>query len=317
MNEPNVPTEPSAHVARWIETYGVWHEITELSLDKIDERSSLRNQARLKPLDPDVVSTYAAAMEAGAVFPPLVGWDGSSGVVLCDGNHRYAAAKAVGAPGVLVYIVQTDDDSIKQMMVAAANPILNGYGADDADKIRHGVALVGQGLSIKAAARQLSLTFNTLRRHVIHDNVCAAARRFGLERIAIKTPLMYTEILGSVVDEYDSTTLRLLLASASLGVRKDDYRALVRSLQDLDDDTRAEAVMDFNDRHRKAINKPTGRDSLASASWKPFKMHTVALLNMRPADVVASIPGDKRDDLQRLADDLRGFASSIERGLRT
>ena len=310
------PTEPSAHVARWIETYDVEHNLMELSLDKIDERASLHNQARRQPLDQDVVAVYAEAMKAGAVFPPLVGWEGSNGVVLCDGNHRFAAAKHAGASDIYVYVLQTDDDRIKLAMVASANPILNGYGADEEDKYRHGIMLVGQGLSVPVAARQLALPKHGLRRRVLHEKVCIVAGRFGLERIAAKTNLMYTEILSSVVEELDATTLRLLFATAGMSVKRDEYKVLVRSLDGLNDEEKANAVAGFNERHRKAINKPSSQTG-THLPWRHFSMHTAALIKLQPEAVVASVPGDRRDDIHQMADDLRGLASRIERALRS
>lgn len=55
----------------------------------------------------DTVADYAAAMEAGAVFPPLVVfWDKDEPNVywLADGYHRLAAAKAIGGKKIEVEI---------------------------------------------------------------------------------------------------------------------------------------------------------------------------------------------------------------------
>lgn len=307
------PTEPSAHVARWIETYGAPHELVEVKLHEIDAPASRHNQARLNAVTAEVANAYADAMKAGAIFPPLVGYIGGKGIVLIDGNNRLAAATKCGADAIHVYVVDTDDTTIMNM-IASANPVLNGFGATDDDKVRHGVAMVARGVPIKDAARQLSMAKSTLTRHVKVDEVRAHARPLGLERLVDRISLGYAEHLHAVADGLDSTTMRLALSAADASPNLEEYGRLVRSLKGMDSDTAADAIVEFADRHRKAINatKPSRNQS----PWGMFKLNASAVMKLTPDAVVGSLPPDRRAEIHRIADDLRGMASAIEVALR-
>src|SRR5689334_10226051 len=67
-----------------------------LEVGSVDQVASLANQARLEPLDPDVVERYAADMARGDHFPPVLARQQGKKIVLLGGNHRLAAARDAG-----------------------------------------------------------------------------------------------------------------------------------------------------------------------------------------------------------------------------
>ena len=86
MRQPDVET--------WLDSIETaWSYVDELDLAAVDEKASLRNQARLEPLDDDTVERYAADMTRGDVFPPVIVRSKNSRLVVLGGNHRYHAAK--------------------------------------------------------------------------------------------------------------------------------------------------------------------------------------------------------------------------------
>lgn len=72
----------------------------ELSLIRIDGGTQTRAE-----LNQDTVDTYAEAIAAGVVFPPVTVFFDGKDRWLADGFHRYFAAKKAGKPSILENII--------------------------------------------------------------------------------------------------------------------------------------------------------------------------------------------------------------------
>lgn len=99
-----------------------------LFLDKIDISGGTQPRALI---DEQVVEDYAAALEAGDVFPPLVVfWDGAT-YWLADGFHRFHAARRVGATEFAVDVkTGTRRDAVLWSVSANAQHGLRRTNAD-------------------------------------------------------------------------------------------------------------------------------------------------------------------------------------------
>lgn len=314
MAEKFNPTEASAHVARWIESYGVSHHLQEVALTDIDGDASLKNQARRSPLDNNTVSAYTEAMKAGAIFPPLVGYRTNKGIVLVDGNHRHRAATRAGAASMLVYIVEADDDLVLDM-VGGANAVLNGKEANFDDRVEHGKRIFAAGASSSNAARQVGLSQSTLMRHIRAARAIREAESMGLGRLVTKMSLGHAEKLHSAIGQFDSTTARVVIAAADLAPNIEDYGKFVRSLSDLDAEQQLEVASSYCDKHRRPAINAKKRNRREVAPLTAFKMHATALLKLSWQEVVDAAPPQARDELQAMAIDIQHLGSKVGRGI--
>lgn len=101
----------------------------DLSLDHIDVYGG--TQTRVKT-DDEAISSYAADMSNGAIFPPItVFYDGST-YWLADGFHRYLAAKRIERPAIKADVYPgSRSDALKHALGANAT---NGIYRNNADK---------------------------------------------------------------------------------------------------------------------------------------------------------------------------------------
>jgi hypothetical protein len=100
--------------------------IAKVPLDQIDEKQSLKNQARHdEPLDADYVATYAIHMLDGYEFPALVAYmsERTAKYVLCDGNHRYAGKKEANITTTDLYQVFSNDAWVIYRLTHSLNTI--------------------------------------------------------------------------------------------------------------------------------------------------------------------------------------------------
>lgn len=77
-------------------------KIEEILLDRI--KSDAGSQMRIAGLDPATVTDYAAALEEGATFPPIVVFHDGDTYYPADGFHRVEASRRVGRSTILAEV---------------------------------------------------------------------------------------------------------------------------------------------------------------------------------------------------------------------
>jgi hypothetical protein len=171
-------------VAEWLDSHGATNkELVDLPLDRIDDRRSLRNQARFQSLDERLVVTYSEAMAGNAQFPPIVVVDdGSSGVLVIDGNHRIASARLAGKTSLPAYVLRDVTERQIHVLTFDANT-KHGMPTSAEERKAHAIYLVDTaGVGQKDAALMLNIP---LRELAYELNIQRANKRlasFGLER---------------------------------------------------------------------------------------------------------------------------------------
>ena len=106
--------------------------IADIPLDAIHTDGGA--QMRTAGIDPATVTEYADAMEAGAVFPPIVVIDDGDGYWPGDGFHRIEAARRIGRTTIAAEIRQgIRRDAI---LVGVGANASHGLRRTDADKRR-------------------------------------------------------------------------------------------------------------------------------------------------------------------------------------
>lgn len=150
---------------RWLESVNVEWELRDIDLSQIDEAESLRNQARTTALIEPIVMRYAAEMEHGDEFPPLVVYERprSKKLVIIDGNQRKASCDLVDRKTHPAYVVKDPTPRQIRVLTYTANKT-HGAPNTDEDRLLHAAHLVEvEGESAASAARVIGVSVEKLR----------------------------------------------------------------------------------------------------------------------------------------------------------
>lgn len=167
----------SAEVEAWLDERRVpWVFEPALPMASIDRVASLANQARLEPLNAEVVERYAADMERGDLFPPIVVRRVASRraerLVVLGGNHRTAAAGQAGVKTLPAYVVECESEMA--LRLTYEDNRRHGLPPSEEERLFQAVHLVNGGFTHVDAARTCGLPLHKLRMAI---TVAAADRR--------------------------------------------------------------------------------------------------------------------------------------------
>lgn len=151
--------------------------VDALALDDVDQRASLRNQARIKPIDDDVAERYTDDMRKGDVFPPIIVRARGSRRVVLGGNHRYKAARAARVP-LSAYVVECSDEIA--LRISYEDNRRHGLPPAEPERIRQAVHLVASGYKVAAAARVVGVPVGKLDRALRVDETVRRADGLGI-----------------------------------------------------------------------------------------------------------------------------------------
>ena len=107
-------------------------EIRDIPLDEIEAGGS--TQMRVAGIDPAVVADYGDAMEAGAVFPPIIVFFDGTAYWPGDGFHRIEAARRVDRENISADV--RDGGQRDALLLAASANATHGLRRTQADKRR-------------------------------------------------------------------------------------------------------------------------------------------------------------------------------------
>lgn len=146
-------------IEKWLDSHGVeWNYKVNLPTEEIDRTASHRNQARVAgPIHEDTVILYAAAMEGGSKFPPVVVWQRpDKKYVVVDGNHRVAALDLAEIDKTDAYVTGTLTDAQRAILTFEANT-KHGLPTSLDERLRQAVHLVEMGTTQREASRMLGV----------------------------------------------------------------------------------------------------------------------------------------------------------------
>lgn len=167
----------------WLDTLNLnWTYHPDLELHRVDERASRSNQARLEPIDPDVVDRYSDDYRNGDPFPPLlaVRRARSPKVVLIGGNHRHAAAVAAGHTTHPAYLIDPGLDEATAIRLAYEDNRRHGFAPSDDERIAQAQYLIDSGLTQTDAARVVGISTGKIQRARAVTEADRRARRVEL-----------------------------------------------------------------------------------------------------------------------------------------
>lgn len=166
----------------WLDERSVpWKLVPAFDVAGIDYAAGLDNQARLRPLDDEVVERYTADMVAGAVFPAIVlrvVQDGDPSPL--GGNHRLAAARAARRPVVAAYSVGPMDDLTAQLLALEDNR-RHGLPLTDEERLYHAVELSRTAFRQEEAASIAGIPVSKLRLQLQANKAAGRAMKHSLD----------------------------------------------------------------------------------------------------------------------------------------
>ncbi len=141
-----------------------WNYLEQIFLSDIDDRKSLKNQARLDtPIEKELVDQYARNEKEGDEFPAVIVYrPGKGRYLIIDGNHRVAAKLQAGKKVTDAYVVNNNDPMVIDRMTWTWNNH-NGKRLTYEENMHHACSLVRKyNMGHKEAAKECGVNTQTL-----------------------------------------------------------------------------------------------------------------------------------------------------------
>ena len=137
-----------------------------VSVESINRELSLDNQVRKEALNSAVIDDYAAAMERGDIFPPVIVAERDGQRWLLGGNHRWSAALQADIETLDAYLVVNPSDG-QSRRIAFGDNSTHGQPLTNKERIAHAEWLMEhESMSQKDAAAHVGISTNRLQRHL-------------------------------------------------------------------------------------------------------------------------------------------------------
>lgn len=180
--DENLAERASANAESLLAEMAVPAHLTTIDLSRVDVEASLKNQARVGlPRNDDLVESYREAMEHGNVFPAIVvRTTAAGGYVVLDGNHRVAAAQALGQQYFPAYVAEVNDLFVRDILTWRFNH-KEGQRPNKTEAIAHGVNAVRQhNVSVDQAAKWFNVTPFAIRSAITAEDQTLRLRGAGV-----------------------------------------------------------------------------------------------------------------------------------------
>ncbi len=160
----SAPQAAMVEVEAWLQGHGVQYAPPSMiPMSLIDEKRSRANQARRDAIVTDSVERFAAALRAGAAFPPIVVYPSGGKLVIVDGNNRQASHRKVGAEAINGIVLAEDTPSeLIQLLTVEANAH-HGVTPEVGWRIQQAFHLCSLGYSVEQAADAAGISPAQLR----------------------------------------------------------------------------------------------------------------------------------------------------------
>jgi ParB-like chromosome segregation protein Spo0J len=295
-------TEPATLDAtgQWLNELEIPFELVDpLDFGTIDEKASLRNQARFEAIDEDVVDRYVGDMERGDRFPPIIvrKRPRSATLVVLAGNHRVAAARKAGVT-LSAYVIECTDEMA--FRISVEDNRRHGLPPSDEERIAQATHLIALGWTQASAAACVGVSAGKIQR----SQQSAAANQRAVE-LGVKgfeaLPQSSRWRLAAIKSDPAFTAAAQLAVDAALTTT--EVFDLVSQVQEARSDNAAVAHVD--DQRRAALDrvqlKKSGRETSHMSTTPRTKLlrslTEVTLLD--PAAVASSTLPDQRQDLSK------------------
>jgi len=173
----------SEQVEALLDRYSVPRQLLrDVPLTQINEATSLATQARVERESPEHVDGFVAQMLPGDVFPAVVAERNGHGLTLLDGLHRFRARQKLGMPTIDAYLVDIQDDYVRDLFVRTVNT-RNGETIGREERLAHAMYLLEKypQTVIARVAEELGVNANTLSTRMRRAETIRTARECDKE----------------------------------------------------------------------------------------------------------------------------------------
>jgi len=278
-----------AEIESWLDDRHVtWDFDPTLALDAVDQTASLANQARLEPIDPEVVERYTADMRRGDQFPPIVVLRRlRKGHVIIGGNHRWHAAKAAGLDHLPAYLVDAEGEMV--LRLTYEDNRRHGLPPTQAERVAQAVHLVDNGWTAKAAAACVGVTEPAISRERTIRKADRRAHALSVDRSFHALPKATRYALGSLRSDPVFAEASKLALDAHMSAA--EAQRLVKAIDSTGSDVDAMTLIGSEiEEHRSRIQKGAGGKSTKATARAALSRALWGVLGCEVAEVVASTP---------------------------
>lgn len=235
MRDVDVETWLNGHKLTWV------HE-PALELARIDQAASLANQARLEPLNGEVVDRYAEAIKAGDVLPDVIVWRrprrAGEQLVTLGGNHRTHAHEKAGSKTLGAYLVECTE-AVATVLMYEDNR-RHGLPPSQAERVQQARHLVATTkMTVKRAAAIVGVGQGSLQVAIQTGDVERRARALSVNLGALAPSTRFR--LAAVRD--DRTFVALADLAVAARMNKLDLDKIVPHLNRIDDPAKQRAYI--------------------------------------------------------------------------
>jgi hypothetical protein len=307
-----------AELEDWLNEHHIaWELLEEVPVAAVDRDTGLTNQARLTPLNEDAVDRYAADMEAGAIFPPIVlnhvAGDTRT-LIPIGGNHRLAAAERAGRHHLAAYVLDNATPELVHLLALEDNR-RHGLPLTNEERMWHAVELHQSGRTLAEAAAICGTTVQALTRQLGANKATTRAIRLdldGVSRLSVTSRYMLNTL------EDDRVFARALGLVVDGAVLASEITRLVSTLNQLE--TR-DAIQELSRMEAASVGRTRrggGRPpSYGTAPRRRLLSDLDGILSIRPPAVLADC--DTALDRQQVSNQIKAAARhlmAIEKALR-
>jgi ParB-like chromosome segregation protein Spo0J len=291
-------------VEAWLDSFRVTYSRETVPTSAIDVESSLKNQARVgAPLVDDQVAMYAAAMEKGDIFPPLILYKAgeSKKYIAIDGNHRLAAGRSTNKTEFDAYVVDSPSDTQITLLTFEAN-VRHGLPTSIEERTQQALTLVEYGATQTAAAERLAIPINRVNDAYKQVRADRRAATLGVSRRWETLPISTRRAMNAVTN--DAAFKALADLAIDSGMTSTDIQAFIPKLGKVGSEA-AQVVLVNQERERRGTEV---RDTAANRIKLPQHIRglTWAVNRIRrfdPTDAQQPMPNDIKGRLVTSVDE--------------
>ncbi len=216
-------------VERWLQHHKVeYAPPTNVPMSLIDAKRSRANQARRDAIVMDSVDRFAAAMKAGAVFPPIVVYPYVGKVVIIDGNNRHEAARRASLDVIRgIVVADSTPSELIQLLTVEANAS-HGVTPELPWRLRQAFHLISLGFTDAQAAAAASVTTQQI---TMHRKLEESDKRAKVLRIAGFGDMPATSRASLAVLRDDAVFFQAAQTAVKTGMIIDDVRDMIRAVR--------------------------------------------------------------------------------------
>lgn len=302
-----------------------WDLVRHIPTSHFDHSTSLTNQARFDPINPERVKQYRADLRDGAVFPAVVATQETrSGQTttyyITDGNHRLRAHSEEGQ-AVAAYVLAEDTDPTLVVQLTFVLNKTHGLALSDEEKLSHAAQLHGMNYSIKDACQMMGI--QNPNRLETYLNLMRADRRRRTAGVPDQTwKAIRSETakirLAAVKTNKGLAALAELVVDA--GINGGDVSKLVREVNEhFGTAEQVEYIRDLRDQYlpdgKPLVNRAgqnTGR-GMGIRMQVGNAMSVAAKVAENPAEIASKYIGPEREKMaQRIRDSMKAWSELVD-----